>query len=294
MTTKPSIGKRLLGAMLAVPMALAGMAIGATTAVAADTVPTNNLIAAYDFTTKPSDGKTVANSAPNATLGAAEVQNSADSLWADDALTLSGGAKTGTGDWVKLPSNLLSGKDAATVQLEVKADSSMLNAFHFLWNIGNDSSDTEYFFATLNCGSSRNPLVGLKSGGTETLVQSSSCVAKADQWLSVTATIDGTAAKLYIDGTQVASGTVPAKLSSVKDQSLNTIGRSPWPDNLFQGRGLELPRRRCRAHRRSGRRVSALPMPQFMPADSPVPRRTASSSPRRSTIRSFRCPLRTA
>lgn len=235
MTTKPSIGKRLLGAMLAVPMALAGMGIGATTAVAADTVPTNNLIAAYDFTTKPSDGKTVANSAPNATLGAAEVQNSADSLWADDALTLSGGAKTGTGDWVKLPSNLLSGKDAATVQLEVKADSSMLNAFHFLWNIGNDSSDTEYFFATLNCGSSRNPLVGLKSGGTETLVQSSSCVAKADQWLSVTATIDGTAAKLYIDGTQVASGTVPAKLSSVKDQSLNTIGRSPWPDNLFKG-----------------------------------------------------------
>ena len=216
-------------------MALAGMGIGATTAVAADTVPTDNLIAAYDFTTKPSDGKTVANSAPNATLGAAEVQNSADSLWADSALTLSGGAKTGSGDWVKLPSNLLPGKDAATVQLEVKADSSMLNAFHFLWNIGNDSSDTEYFFATLNCGSSRNPLVGLKSGGTETLVQSSSCVAKADQWLSVTATIDGTAAKLYIDGTQVASGTVPAKLSSVKDQSLNTIGRSPWPDNLFKG-----------------------------------------------------------
>lgn len=32
------------------------------------------------------------------------------------------------------------------MQLEVKADSSMLNAFHFLWNIGNDSSDTEYFF----------------------------------------------------------------------------------------------------------------------------------------------------
>ena len=41
MTTKPSIGKRLLGVMLAVPMALAGMGIGATTAVAADTVPTD-------------------------------------------------------------------------------------------------------------------------------------------------------------------------------------------------------------------------------------------------------------
>ncbi len=156
------------------------------------------------------------------------------------------------------------------MQLEVKADSSMLNAFHFLWNIGNDSSDTEYFFATLNCGSSRNPLVGLKSGGTETLVQSSSCVAKADQWLSVTATIDGTAAKLYIDGTQVASGTVPAKLSSVKDQSLNTIGRLPWPDNLFKGAARTSAYTMPRSPPiRSPR--SALPMPQFMPVNSPVP-----------------------
>ena len=270
MTTKPSIGKRLLGAMLAVPMALAGMGIGATTAVAADTVPTNNLIAAYDFTTKPSDGKTVANSAPNATLGAAEVQNSADSLWADDALTLSGGAKTGTGDWVKLPSNLLSGKDAATVQLEVKADSSMLNAFHFLWNIGNDSSDTEYFFATLNCGSSRNPLVGLKSGGTETLVQSSSCVAKADQWLSVTATIDGTAAKLYIDGTQVASGTVPANCpaSRTSRSTPSAVRRGPTTCSRARSRtsAYTMPRS---PPIRSPR--SALPMPQFMPVNSPVP-----------------------
>ena len=101
-------------------------------------------------------------------------------------------------------------------------------------------------------------------------MQSSSCVAKADQWLSVTATIDGTAAKLYIDGTQVASGTVPAKLSSVKDQSLNTIGRSPWPDNLFKGAvstsAYTMPRS---PPIRSPR--SALPMPQFMPVNSPVP-----------------------
>ena len=52
MTTKPSIGKRLLGAMLAVPMALAGMGIGATTAVAADTVPTNNPVS-YTHLTLP-------------------------------------------------------------------------------------------------------------------------------------------------------------------------------------------------------------------------------------------------
>jgi GH43 family beta-xylosidase len=182
---------------------------------------------------------TVPNAAAGSTLGAALVQNPSDSLWADNALTLSGGAKNSTGDWVRLPNELLTGKTSATVQMEVKADATMLNSFNFMWNIGNSSSDTEYFFATLNCANGRMPLVGLKTGGAENLVQASSCAAKAATWMSVTAVIDGSAspaaAKLYIDGVQVASGTLPATPAGVVDQSLSTIGRSPWPDALFKG-----------------------------------------------------------
>ena len=233
--TRITWAKRLLGAALAVPMTMAGMALGVTTAVAADTVPTDHLVAQYDFTTKPADGKTVANSAPNAALGAATVQNASDGLWSGESLTLSGGAKDGSGDWVKLPENILAKATSATVTMEVKADATMLGNFHFMWNIGNNSSDTEYFFTSLNCGSGRNPLVGIKANGAEQLVQSESCAVTADRWMSVTARISNGQARLYIDGRRVASGNVSATPASIADQSLNTIGRSPWPDTLFKG-----------------------------------------------------------
>ncbi|HAH53033.1 MAG TPA: glycosyl hydrolase family 43, partial [Bifidobacterium sp.] len=202
--TRITWAKRLLGAALAVPMTMAGMALGVTTAVAADTVPTDHLVAQYDFTTKPADGKTVANSAPNAALGAATVQNASDGLWSGESLTLSGGAKDGSGDWVKLPENILAKATSATVTMEVKADATMLGNFHFMWNIGNNSSDTEYFFTSLNCGSGRNPLVGIKANGAEQLVQSESCAVTADRWMSVTARISNGQARLYIDGRRVA------------------------------------------------------------------------------------------
>ena len=235
-------GRRLLGAVLAVPMALAGMALAPAGAMgAAAAVPTDHLVAAYDFTSKPADGKTVENTAGNAddaAFGAAVVQNAKDSLWSEDGgyLTLSGGSKT-SGSWVRLPDDLLAGKDSATVQMEVKADSAMMKDYHFLWSIGTESAGEtsgEYLFTALKCADYRTPLVGLKAEGKETLVQSGSCVASADRWLSVTATIEGNAAKLYIDGTQVASGTTAHTLSEV-EQSFNAIGRSPWPDNNFKG-----------------------------------------------------------
>lgn len=233
-------GRRLLGAVLAVPMALAGMALAPAAAMGADaTVPTDHLVAAYDFTTKPADGKTVENTAGDAdAFGAAVVQNAKDALWSEDGgyLTLSGGSKT-SGSWVRLPDDLLAGKDSATVQVEVKADSAMMKDYHFLWSIGTESANEtsgEYLFTALKCADWRTPLVGLKAEGKETLVQSGSCVASADRWLSVTATIEGNDAKLYIDGTQVASGTTAHTLSEV-EQSFNTIGRSPWPDNNFKG-----------------------------------------------------------
>lgn len=228
---------KLLAVLTAIPVTFAGVMMLPSSALAETTVPADGLVAEYSFENKPDDGITVDNTASASEVGAAEVQNPSDSLWSDKALTLTGGSKEGTGSWVKLPADLLAGSSSATVQIEVKADPSMLSAFHFLWNIGNSSPNTEYFFASLNCGSNRRPLVGIKSSAVETLVQSASCTAKANQWMSVTATIDGStkSAKLYIDGKAVAAGTVPADPSHVADQSLNTIGRAPWPDNNFKG-----------------------------------------------------------
>ncbi|MEE6295385.1 LamG-like jellyroll fold domain-containing protein [Georgenia wangjunii] len=214
--------------------ALSAVILTGTTSALAD-VPDDGLVAEYLF--DETAGATVPNTAPGAELGAATVRNVQPTDWTGTALTMRGGAKTSTGNWVELPDNILTGAESATVTAEVKASAAMLNGFHFLWNVGNESSATEYFFASLNCGSGRSPLVGIKSGGAEHLVQSGSCGLVANQWVNVTTVVDGAAgtASLYLDGVRVASGAVPFTPADITDQSLNTIGRAPWPDPLFQG-----------------------------------------------------------
>ena len=224
-----------MAALSASALALCGAVISVPLAFADEIKP----VADYSFAAEPADGKTVENTADGGSLGAAIVQNPAASLWKDGALTLSGGGKDAGGDWVRLPDNILAGKKSATVQTEVKADSSMLKDYHFLWNIGNKSSDTEYFFTALKCADGRTPLVGIKANGKEQLVQSNGCTATADQWLSVTAVMDtngdSSTTSFYINGTKVASSKVAASTADVKDQTFSTIGRSPWPDSLFKG-----------------------------------------------------------
>ncbi len=215
--------------------AVGAMILGVGTASAQAAAPTDGLVAEYTF--GQSSGTTVANTAPGSGLGPATVRNLQPADWTGAGLTLRGGAKTSTGNWVELPDDLLAGKTSATVIAEVKASQAMLDGFHFLWNIGNESAATEYFFASLNCASGRSPLVGIKSGGVERLVQAASCGVTADQWVNVASVVDGSdgVASLYIDGVQVARGDVGFTPANIADQSLNTIGRAPWPDPLFQG-----------------------------------------------------------
>lgn len=218
----------------ATAIAVGAMILGAGATAAHADAPTEGLVAQYLF--DRTTGAQVPNTAPDASLGAATVRNAQDADWTGDALTLRGGAKTSTGNWVELPDDLLAGETSATVVAEVKASTAMLSTFHFLWNIGNESSATEYLFASLNCGSGRSPLVGLKTGGTERLVQSGSCGVTANQWVNVASTVgaDGTG-RLYIDGALAAEGSLGGTPAGVVDQSVNAIGRGPWPDPLFQG-----------------------------------------------------------
>lgn len=214
--------------------ALSSVVLGSGVMSAQAAVPENDLVVEYVF--DQASGAEVPNTAPT-DLGPATVRNVRDTDWTGTSLTMRGGAKTSSGNWVELPDDLLTGATSATVTAEVKASAAMLNGFHFLWNIGNESSATEYFFASLNCGSGRAPLVGLKAGGAERLVQSGSCGLSADQWVNVATVVDGDAgtASLYLDGTRVAHGAMDFTPGDVVDQSLNTIGRAPWPDPLFQG-----------------------------------------------------------
>ena len=216
--------------------AIGAMILGLGVSSANAAVPDSGLVAEYLFD-ESAGATTVPNSAAGTAFGAATVRNVEASDWTGDSLTLRGGAKTSTGNWVELPQGILSGKTSATITAEVKASSAMLSGFHFLWNIGNESSATEYFFASLNCASGRSPLVGIKAAGVEQLVQSGTCGLTANTWVNVTSVVDGAAgtASLYIDGLRAAHADVGITPADIVDQSLNTIGRAPWPDPLFQG-----------------------------------------------------------
>lgn len=198
----------------------------------APTAPVAGLIAEYLFDDGPMD--TVPNSAPDASHPEAVLHSTRGDDWNSSSLTLRGGAKTGDGNWVELPADLLTDQEHATVSIEVKASADVLQKFHFLWTIGNETTDS-YAFASLNCGSGRRPLTGLKVDGVEELVQASSCTISADQWTNVTAVFEDGTARLYLDGEPVAQRQLSADIGQVWPQSVNTIGRAPWPDELFEG-----------------------------------------------------------
>ena len=113
---------RMIAWMMAIPTALAGLAFIPAAASAVESLPTDDLLAEYSFASKPSDGHTVANTAPGSAFGQAQVQNPGDDLWKDESLILSGGDWGGGGRWVGLPADLLSGKLSDSVEMEVKVD----------------------------------------------------------------------------------------------------------------------------------------------------------------------------
>ncbi|WP_295838815.1 LamG-like jellyroll fold domain-containing protein [uncultured Microbacterium sp.] len=224
-------GRRRLAltATLALSMIGAGTVVPAIAAVPA--APDGGLIAEYRF--DQTTGASVANTAAGSAFGAAVVQNAADTQWADGALTLTGGAKGSAGNWVRLPQNLLVGEEAATITTEVKIDASMKNSFNFLWNIGNDSNQS-YFFTSVR--DSARSAITTASGGGEVNARSTMNL-DADRWYSLTTVLDGAKDTLsfYIDGALAATTQTALTPASIADQSLNAIGRSPWPDPLFKG-----------------------------------------------------------
>lgn len=146
------------------------------------------------------------------------------------ALQFSGGAKTSTGNWVELPDDLLTGATSASISIDVKADPAMLTSNHFLWNIGNDATQN-YWFANV-----RGPRSGITVGSAAGEQNGTSYALTANRWHSLTAVIDADADTLtfYTDGQR--SGVVKTTLTPADiTQTLNTIGRAPWPDTLFKG-----------------------------------------------------------
>ena len=212
-------------------------ALGATCALAAGLLPISQAVAAesdaplaeYDFT--QTTGATIADTGGGAE---ATVQNADDAQWTGTSLELTGGAKNGDGNWVRLPDDLLASADSATITTEVKIDEAMKDAYNFLWTFGADGDTDNYFFASVK-DAPRTAITTSSNGGERSA--SAGEGLQADRWYSLTTVLDGDAGTLsfYIDGELAARTESDLVPSSIEDQSMSTIGRSPWPDPLFAG-----------------------------------------------------------
>ncbi|MFH8248732.1 LamG-like jellyroll fold domain-containing protein [Microbacterium sp. B2969] len=198
-------------------------------ASAESTVPASGLLAEYLF--DETTGSSVPNTAASG-IGPATVVNGNDSLWTGSSLVFTGGAKTSaTANWVRLPDSLLSGKTSATITVETKLDTSMKNSFNFLWNIGNDAT-TQYYFASVR-DNARTAITTASNGG-EVNARTGTALS-ADRWYSLTSVIGGGRITFYVDGEQVATAATTLTPASITNQTLNAIGRSPWPDPMYKG-----------------------------------------------------------
>jgi putative cell wall-binding protein/GH43 family beta-xylosidase len=207
-----------------------GIAGGGAVAAAAER-PADGLIGEYLFS--QTTGASVPNTATGeGAVGAATVVNPADADWTGDSLTFRGGAKNSTANWVELPDGLLAGETSATVTTEVNLDASMKSTYNFLWNIGNDAPNS-YFFASVRDAARTAITTGSNAGE----VNARGPALDAGRWYSLTSVIDGTAGTIsfYVDGVQVGQAATALTPASIADQSLNAIGRSPWPDPFFKG-----------------------------------------------------------
>jgi len=153
--------------------------------------------------------------------------------WEDGSLTF-GGAN----GYVKLPDNAMAGMQALTVSTEVWVDPGQQTPY-FLWGMGNtDSGGTGngYVFST---GDSYRAAIASGNWSTEQGTAMSGSL-KRGSWRTITYTVGGGKATLYLDGQQVAQNVAvtltPGSIGNGVTKA-NYIGRSVYTsDKYFKGK----------------------------------------------------------
>ncbi|GAA3341706.1 hypothetical protein GCM10020358_34090 [Amorphoplanes nipponensis] len=170
----------------------------------------------------------------------------ADSSGNGNHATLVGGATWGNGSLtfggadghVKLPDNLLAGMPALTVSTDVWIDPAQPKPY-FLWGMGNTDSGgagNGYVFST---GDNYRAAIAPGNWSTEQGAATGSALPRGS-WRTLTYTVGGGAATLYLDGRQVARNTAvtvtPGSIGNGVTKA-NYLGRSVYSaDRYFKGR----------------------------------------------------------
>ncbi|MEU3888991.1 LamG-like jellyroll fold domain-containing protein [Streptomyces sp. NPDC029041] len=172
-----------------------------------------------------------------ATLVNASTARSVDGPAGGKALSLPGGAATSDGAYVRLPRQVLAGTTDLTVSARVKW-SGGTSPWQRIFDLGTDTS--RYLFSTPYNGSGLfQTSVTTGGGGAENQVRGYASLP-ADEWRTVTVTLDTAAGRLttYLDGVAVSSAATGIRAGDLLDGSATAagyIGKSLYPDPLLRG-----------------------------------------------------------
>ncbi|WP_051744558.1 LamG-like jellyroll fold domain-containing protein [Streptomyces yerevanensis] len=153
------------------------------------------------------------------------------------ALALPGGPDTSDGAYVRLPREIIGEATDLTVSARVKWSGDK-SSWQRIFDLGTNT--TKYFFATpYNGNGVLQTSVTTGGGGAENQVKGYAPLP-ANEWKTVTVTLDTSAGRLttYLDGVAVSSIETSIKAKDVLESSATAagyIGKSLWPDPLLKG-----------------------------------------------------------
>ncbi|MFC9126703.1 LamG-like jellyroll fold domain-containing protein [Streptomyces sp. NPDC057099] len=153
------------------------------------------------------------------------------------ALALPGGAADSSGAYVRLPREVVGDAADLTVSARVKW-SGGTSPWQRIFDLGTDT--TKYLFSTPYNGSGLfQTSVTTGGGGAEAQVRGYAPLP-ADEWRTVTVTLDTSAGRLttYLDGVAVSSAGTGIKAKDLLERSATAagyIGKSLYPDPLLKG-----------------------------------------------------------
>ncbi|MBB4717596.1 hypothetical protein BJ965_007478 [Streptomyces luteogriseus] len=153
------------------------------------------------------------------------------------ALALPGGASDSGGAYVRLPRAVVGDTADLTVSARVKWSGDK-SPWQRIFDLGTNT--TKYLFSTpYNGGGLFQTSVTTGGGGAEAQVRGYAPLP-ADEWRTVTVTLDTSAGRLttYLDGVAVSSAETGIKAKDLLDASATAagyIGRSLYPDPLLKG-----------------------------------------------------------
>lgn len=139
----------------------------------------------------------------------------------------------GSSHSVTLPASLLAGVSNFTVAAWVNWDGG--NAWQRIFDFGNDT--THYLFLSPGSGSGTLRFA-INNGSGEQMVETSGLAT--GQWQHLAVTRNGNLCRLYRNGTVVASSAAVTLSPANFNPAVNYLGKSQFPDPLFNGRMDEL------------------------------------------------------